>query len=150
MNDATWPIVTLDDDGIRPGGPADACFYCRARVGEPHGRECVSVDKKVRVRYIFEIEIAVPHFWTAHDVEFHRNDSSWCADNAIDDLEEASGEKTPVGAVGVTGPCLCNRFRAEFIEVVADTPICKNRTPEQVAIDSAMRAALGRGVEPEH
>jgi len=108
-----WPIVALNDDGIRPAGRDDQCFYCHQMVGQPHGRECVIVEKLVKLRYIFEVELKVPHHWTQEDIEFHRNESNWCASNAIDDIQTLSG--------GEDG-CPCRMFTCEFVAVVDETP----------------------------
>jgi len=113
MMDA-WPTVAENDDGIRPAGKPDECFYCNRKVGEIHGPECVIVTKRVKVRYSFEIEIDVPHFWDEGLIDFRLNDSSWCADNAIEEIgkyREASGDE-----------CLCGIFEGRFIDVVDATP----------------------------
>ena len=34
-NENNWPLVDKNDDGIRPAGRQDACFYCGQRVGLP-------------------------------------------------------------------------------------------------------------------
>ncbi len=116
---ALWPVVVPNDDGIRPAGSPDRCFYCNAGMGEPHGRECAVVTKRVRVRYSFEIEIEVPHHWDEQMVLFHRNDSSWCADNALAELE----------AITNGDDCLCNAFQCEYIGVSNDTPTRTVRPP---------------------
>jgi hypothetical protein len=117
MND-NWPKVVENDDGIRPAGNKDECFYCRRKIGQPHEEDCVIVTKKVKVRYSFEIEIDVPHFWDKDNIEFKLNDSSWCADNALEDLTEYAGDG-----------CLCGVFDGEFIEVVDSTPQRKTVKP---------------------
>jgi len=109
---AEWPVVTPDDDGIRPAGEPDACFYCQAKVGDPHGQDCVCVVKKVRLRYVFEADVTTPHHWDEQHILYHRNDGSWCADNALDDLEKA----------GEADGCLCSSFKCEFVEVVDPRP----------------------------
>jgi hypothetical protein len=108
-----FPVVTSDDHGIRPAGKPDACFYCGSKVGERHGPDCAVVVKRVRVRYSFEFDISVPHHWTKETVEFHRNESSWCASNAIDELAKEFPED---------GPCPCDGFRCEMMGVSDDTP----------------------------
>lgn len=65
------PIVLPDDEGIRPVGRPDECFYCRSKVGEEHQAKCVVVKKKVRVRYTFELDIEVPHHWDGRKIVFH-------------------------------------------------------------------------------
>lgn len=120
---ADWPLVDAKDDGIRPAGPPDECFYCRRKVGEPHGAECVIVTKRVRVRYIFEIDIDVPHFWDEHTLLFHRNDSTWCADNAIAQIEDSAPEPG----------CLCNAFTCEYVGISDDTPRREIRDDDSVS-----------------
>lgn len=111
-----FPLVSKNDDGIRPAGPPDTCFYCHRKVGEHHQFNCVTVSKRVRVRYSYELEIDIPWFWEADNFEFHRNDGSWCADNSFNELNAQSE------IIEASGECWCNRFQAEFIEVVDDTP----------------------------
>ncbi|MCK9570948.1 hypothetical protein M0R72_18510 [Candidatus Pacearchaeota archaeon] len=106
-----WPLVDEHDDGIRPAGNPDECFYCNKKIGTPHGKDCVCVTKRVKVEYRFEIEIDIPHHWEAEDFEFHRNHGSWCADNAAGDIERFVGDG-----------CACECFEAKYIETVDDTP----------------------------
>lgn len=98
----TSVIVKPDDEGIRPAGPPDACFYCKAKVGDLHSEKCVSVTRKVRVRAVIEYEIDVPSHWGESDINFHRNEGSWCASNmlrelkAIDEVEDGPGCLCPL------------------------------------------------------
>ena len=101
-----WFIVLPDDDGIRPAGKQDRCFYCGREVGEYHVENCVMICRNVKVRYSFEIDIEVPAFWGKKDIEFHRNESRWCADNAIVEIETAAGND-----------CTCDFFKAEVIDM---------------------------------
>jgi len=107
-----WPKVAVDDPGIRPASGPDLCHYCRARVGAEHMKDCVCVSKRVKVRYSFEIEISVPHSWGKEEVEFQRNEGTWCADNALAELESQTG----------SGKCLCGLFECEMLSVVDETP----------------------------
>lgn len=116
MSRKPLPLVLPDDDGIRPAGSLWACFYCRQEVGTPHLASCVCLKRRVRVRYVFELEIEVPHSSEAHDVEFHRNESSWCASNALDDLEAFALRQ------GRADGCLCDHFRCEVIEIPEADP----------------------------
>mgnify|MGYP001611261027 CR=1 FL=1 len=107
-----WPKVVYNDDGIRPAGKPDECFYCRNKVGQSHSKNCVIVTKRIKLRYTIDVEINVPHFWTKETIEFHRNENGWCADNLISELEEFGEEKG----------CLCNYTTAEYVETVDDKP----------------------------
>lgn len=116
MNDAAmprWPLVVPNDDGIRPAGKPDQCLYCKSRIGEPHALDCVVVKKVVRLKYTIEVDVQVPHSWSADDINFHRNESSWCAGNAVDEIVQQAKSG---------GGCLCARFSSQLVEVVDDTP----------------------------
>ena len=104
-----WPVVLPNDDGIRPAGNPDECLYCQQKNGQPHKKDCVAVHRRVFVRYSYEIEIEVPAFWTARDIEFHRNESSWCADNTIDDVKKFMDKRESKGG------CLCGAFQAAYL-----------------------------------
>lgn len=117
----SWPVVIKNDDGIRPAGNPDECFYCQRKIGEEHSRECVTITKLVKVRYIYEIEIPVPNYWSSEDIEFHRNESSWCADNSFDEIEAYIGDN-----------CACKCFKAEFVSDVDTTP--RQAPPHSAAI----------------
>lgn len=115
-----WPTVQPNDPGIRPAGPQDACFYCRQKVGQEHGRDCPIVQKRVKVRYSFEIELLQPHHWDKGRIEFHRNDGSWCAVNAIRELEGLTSE----------GQCLCPVFNCEVLDMGDGVPVVEERKGE--------------------
>jgi hypothetical protein len=103
-NTDQWPLVAINDDGIRPAGEPDECFYCHQKVGQPHGRDCVIVTKRVLVRYVVEVVINVPHSWTAEEIidfENHEGDSY--------NLEPINGSEI-------------HTIRASYIGTVDDTP----------------------------
>lgn len=122
----SWPVVLPDDDGIRPAGDPHRCFYCRQEVGEPHGRECVTVLSKTRYGvFLNDDRVGTwrredPCSWTTHDREFHKNESSWCADNAMDEIEWMSdGLKARVeAAIGEGCACSAIEFRVDEVEDV--------------------------------
>lgn len=95
------PIVLEDDDGIRPDGNQNECFYCRSNVGNRHRKDCVTLLKMTRYKVMYEDRVvgefvtSDPWSWSNYDCEFHKNDSSWCADNALDliDWSDHSVEK---------------------------------------------------------
>lgn len=116
INEKEWPLVAVNDDGIRPAGKPDACFYCQQKVGHPHARDCVVVSKKVRLRYTIDVEVSVPHFWTKNEIEFHRNQSSWCAGNIITEIVEYEER------VEESGDCMCGKVHCTFMEVSDNTP----------------------------
>lgn len=77
----------------RPAGNKGECFYCQHEVGDFHHPTCVLVKKKVKVRAVIEYEIEVPAHWTREQIEFHRNLSSWCSSNMLNELEELAESK---------------------------------------------------------
>lgn len=109
-----YPLVTSDDHGIRPAGKPDECFYCNSKVGIEHGPICVVVTQRVKLRAIIEFEVEAPHYWTKKEIEFHRNEGTWCAGNLPNDIEEYRNN---------TESCMCRETTIEFVEVVDDTPM---------------------------
>jgi hypothetical protein len=129
-----WPKVLPDDDGIRPAGEPDRCLYCGARIGEPHGRDCVVVTKLVRYAVLMDGQkVGVyrrydPHSWDTQQMEFHKNEGSWCTDNAIEDgIEWVSPEARGRVEAAMGDHCACNvlKFRMEAVE--DDGPFVKLR-----------------------
>ena len=100
-------IVTKD--ATRPFGRDTECFYCHQLIGSPHSDDCVLINKKVKVRMFVDYEIEVPARWEKHNIEFARNEGSWCANNAIRELEEyfdnESGENN----------CMCDASYFEYL-----------------------------------
>lgn len=85
--DKLMPIVTNDDEGLRPDWSPDQCIYCKARVGERHDFKCVTVERPVVVEITTQLTIMVPISWDKEQIEFHRNEGTWCADNMQHDLK---------------------------------------------------------------
>lgn len=99
-----FDIVTIEN-GPRPAGKPDQCFYCKSMIGEPHKEECVCRQKSVVVKYCYEVVTFVPASWTAEVIERHRNKSSWCADNA----------SSEINAMTPKDGCDCPIFTAQFV-----------------------------------
>lgn len=122
-NEPEWPKVTADDPGIR--GDPNACYYCKSKVGEEHGRECVVVERLIQIAFKFRLEIGVPYHWSGRQIHYHFNDGSWCANNAVDYIRRY------IAQLEKQGKCLCNTdaFDAEFLTVINDTPFVKRDEP---------------------
>jgi hypothetical protein len=108
-------LVLVNDYGIRTAGNPDECFYCHQKVGTLHKEDCVILQKKVKVRYIFDIEIEVPFSWDKEMIEFHSNEGSWCSDNSIQELKTFAKEKG----------CLCEYHKCEVLEMKVQEPYRK-------------------------
>lgn len=61
--------------------------------------------QKVKVEYTISLEQEVPKEWDKAMIEFYFNDSSWCADNLIDELTRYSEEHG----------CICNITKAKLV-----------------------------------
>ena len=99
-------IVT--EKAQRPARMDGRCFYCLQPVGDTHLADCMLINKKVTVKLTIEYEVEVPAHWDKHNVEFHRNDSSWCANNLMGELEELSKKNGCLCWSGVKFTCLGN------------------------------------------
>lgn len=109
-----------EENGPRPAGAPDRCFYCDRSLGEEHKEDCVLRMQTVRVLYTIEIVEAVPEYWDQEMLEFHRNDSSWCASNLLTVLE---GVKAAHG-------CLCAYVTAEYLGE-SDSEVPDNQIPKE-------------------
>lgn len=99
----TW-IVKQDD--VRPARPDGTCFYCGVPVGGKHKYDCVIPQKSVIVDFTIRLPVLVPVFWDKEQIDFHYNESSWCADNLLSLIESWQEQ---------TGCCLCGVMEANYV-----------------------------------
>lgn len=86
-------LVKDDDDGIRPAGKPDECFYCRSKIGDLHKITCVMIRRDVE--YIVTIDgnkvgkfiDDEPISWDKNRSEFSKNESSLCKNNFLDSIK---------------------------------------------------------------
>lgn len=110
MSDKTKYKVT--EKAMRPASDKRECFYCGQAIGEHHLKSCVLVQTKAKLKVTIEYEVNVPSDWNKGDVEFHRNDSSWCMNNMLPELEDLAER------IGANGSCLCNEpIKFECLEI---------------------------------
>jgi hypothetical protein len=159
-DDPRWPLVDPLDEGIRPAGPQDACLYCRRKVGQKHRFDCVVVTKKIEMRVTATLGGEIPdkdgnihhepvtvhtgtwalseaYEWDAGSCEFHKNESSWCASNFLQERErgavawDSDGAWEAIDAHLATlwkygwaedEGCLCGQLEFRFSKVVDATP----------------------------
>lgn len=93
----------LPDD--RYGGDK-RCFYCKQDVGAQHAMGCVMRRRTVIVRITMNVPYEVPEDWDSDAIEFHLNESSWCSDNIIEDIQERHKKN---------GACFCDLTEIEYI-----------------------------------
>lgn len=103
-------MILGDTTKVRPGdsrpiGPAGHCTYCREPIGSDHKPDCVIRQRTVVLRMTIEYVASVPADWTPEQIEFHRNDSSWCCGNAVKDIV----------ALHDGGDCMCDRTSFEYV-----------------------------------
>lgn len=92
------------ENGPRPAGPPDECFYCKVKVGQEHKEDCGLRSRSVVVRFIFHCVVMVPEDWDQDMIDFHYNESTWCAHNALDFLDTRKEEC-----------CWCSDASAEYL-----------------------------------
>jgi hypothetical protein len=122
------PLVLEDDDGIRPAGKPDECFYCHAKVGEPHIETCVILNRRTKIKFTVQIVIDTPFSWSKEVIENYYNNSTWCHNNCAVEIQNYCDELEPNG-------CLCfmnNGFKAEVVDILSNIPHRKNIRQEVV------------------
>ena len=138
-----WPLVADDDDGIRPAGAPDECFYCKNKVGQPHSLDCVVVTKRIEMRVRAQLlggnivtglwQFEEPYAWDVGMSESHKNKSTWCAGNFLRErytgnVRWDTGNPWPdLIAICSARGCLCSRVSFEFVRIVDATPRRKLR-----------------------
>lgn len=107
---------------MRPGSSEERCFYCHQPIGAFHGPKCVLVKKRTTVRMTVEYEVEVPAHWDQHMVEFHRNDGTWCASNAVEELRVLVEKLEEDGG----GGCLCNQTHFHYLGGDSEPFLCES------------------------
>lgn len=87
-------VITVkdNDDGIRPAGKPDECFYCDSQIGEYHKIDCVILKRINNYSVMMEgskvgtLMWSDPISWDKDSCESHKNYSSWCVNNALEDI----------------------------------------------------------------
>jgi hypothetical protein len=82
--------ILVKKSDIRPARPDGTCFYCSVPLGQEHKKECVIRTKTVTISINIILPYETVESWDKEDTEFHLNESSWCADNIITELEKYS------------------------------------------------------------
>jgi len=112
MKHTETETVVLARDA-RPLGKPDRCFCCGFPAGSKHSAVCVVPQRSIVMEYTFTVVVSVPAHWDTHLIEFQRNEGSWCADNALDELKAQTDGGNEVG--GLVGGCWCDGMTAKYI-----------------------------------
>lgn len=123
--------VSPDDDGIRPAGKPDECFYCRQKVGQRHKYECVMVQvTNFYEVYLDGLYVGVwstkdPAHWDRDMQYFHKNEGSWCSNNMRrqGELMLNEGMEIPYDPEDSDTCCLCDR-----VELIPVNPVPMEKT----------------------
>lgn len=96
------------ENGVRPAGKDNECFYCHQPLGTEHLVDCALRTRTVLVEYRV---LVVKHYptdpdWDAHLVEFQINDGSWCCSTILGELESLDERD---------GRCLCANVHATYV-----------------------------------
>ena len=118
------------DNGPRPAGKPDQCFYCGQPLGADHATDCVCRQKIVMIKVEMTIPFLVPASWNEDSVEFQLNDSSWCADSIEHDLVKYMKAKSD------DAPCLCEHFTGTYLREATEDDL--------VGIDTVKLYGLGK------
>lgn len=99
-------VVTREDTRSEGAGVPEKCFYCSGKLGAEHDADCVTLHRPVKIRVTMDIIVPAVRSWDKHMIEFRFNESTWCADNIMDDLQRYTK-----GA----GGCLCGHTEIEYL-----------------------------------
>ena len=90
------------ENGPRPAGKPNQCFYCGNLLGEKHKEDCVCRERTVVLKATITFVKRIPERWDEDTIQFFYNEGSWCAVNLLDDW----GDKR----------CLCNYATVEYVK----------------------------------
>lgn len=95
-------IVRAEDE--RPARKDGTCFYCSVPIDGQHKEGCVIRSRTVVCEFKVTLVRRVPEDWEPSMIEFHMNDSSWCASNLINEMKSLDGDG-----------CLCGNIEGSFL-----------------------------------
>lgn len=99
MKKNSWLVVQED---IVPADPPDKCVYCGQPIGVEHRADCVCRERTVVVELRAQFIQKIPECWDKEMFYFAQNESRWCLNNALyelDDLAEYAGCLCPFGEI---------------------------------------------------
>ncbi len=97
---------TVTADNVPPRGKPGECFWCHAKMGEPHKYECSTITKPVEVAITITGVIDVPISWDAEMIELHMNRKGNCINNQLDYIQRDA-------------MCFCGLYEAKYIQDVS-------------------------------
>lgn len=91
----------------RPARRDGTCFYCSQPLGTKHNPNCIIVSKTITVRLTLDVVIEVPRTWGKEQVEFARNENSWCVNNMMRELQTWFDD--------TNNSCACGSAQIDFV-----------------------------------
>lgn len=108
MKKESWPVTKKHLSLI---GNTEKCTYCNSKENEEHDMDCVQRKRTVIIEMKINIAIEVPEHWGEEMINFHKNESSWCADNILDDLKRMRRYDG----------CLCSQAEFKYINEASES-----------------------------
>lgn len=87
----------------KPEGGLNCC-WCKEKVGKPHKETCPCIRKKIKLRVTIEYKTDTDASFNREEIEFLRNEGTWCASNALDEIHKS-----------LAGECLCGKAKFEYL-----------------------------------
>jgi hypothetical protein len=72
--------------------------------------------KTVRIRATVEYDLEVPEDWTNKDIEFHRNEGTYCTDRIVEELQDQVGTEDIHHTEDGYRPCMCGLAHFEVLD----------------------------------
>lgn len=101
--------LPVTDDGIRPAGDPDHCFYCKAPKGT-HNDGCVCIKRTIVMSVTTKLLVEIPAYYSEEQIHFFYNEGTNCSDNQIGALYDQMQRMTEA-EVG----CACRNTRCKYI-----------------------------------
>lgn len=107
MKRDNWPV---EDEGIRPAGESDRCFYCHEPKGGIHKPDCVVRQRTVVIKVSIDLVVTTTEDWGKELIEFKYNDGIYCMSNIVDNIVALRDRQREQD-----NGCLCDLAEVKFI-----------------------------------
>jgi len=80
--------LVTKENGPRPAGNPDECYYCKQKIGTEHRADCVCRKRTILIEATMLILQDIPEAWDESDIDTYYNESSSCSNNLVDNRYE--------------------------------------------------------------
>ena len=146
-----WPVFVWGGIGSRSCSARRECFYCHVAEGHPHESDCVCVLKLVEYvvsahgKVVGTFQTYDPCSWTPHNCEFHKNESSWCTDNALDAIDWTDDSMDREIDALEEEQCTCGLLEFRLARVIDEGPFVDDEDGKS-ALDEGTAKWTHKGV----